>query len=94
MFNNTAPLEAATSDSDSKLAALALGDKDDVGQLAGGMSRRWVDDQMVLGMPHLKIGKRRVRFDLQEVREWLKEKYHVQRRAPAHPRKTEKEDAA
>jgi len=44
-----------------------------------------VDDQMALGMPHLKLGARRVRFDLAEVAAWLKEKYGQQRRAPACP---------
>ena len=58
-----------------------FGDKRDVGEMAGGFSKRWVDDQLALGMPHLKLGQRRVRFDLAEVREWLRQKYHVQRRA-------------
>lgn len=52
-----------------------LGDKHDVGALAGGMSVRWVDGQLSIGMPHLKIGNRRVRFDLEEVAAWLKERY-------------------
>jgi predicted DNA-binding transcriptional regulator AlpA len=56
----------------------ALGNKRDVAALAGGFSVRWVDDQMRRGMPHLKLGARRARFDLAEVREWLKERYHVQ----------------
>jgi len=57
----------------------ALGDKRAVGHLAGGFSTRWVDDQLRRGMPHLKIGPRRVRFDLEEVREWLKTRYGQQR---------------
>ena len=61
----------------------ALGDKLAVGAMAGGFSKRWVDLQMANGMPHLKLGRRRVRFDLAEVREWLRQKYHVQRRGPA-----------
>ena len=55
-------------------------DKRAVGLLAGNMSLRWVDGELVKGMPHLKLGPRRVRFDLEEVREWLKEKYGQQRR--------------
>jgi hypothetical protein len=66
-------------------ATLALGDKRDVGVLAGGMSNRWVEGQMALGMPHLKIGPRRARFDLAEVREWLRARYAVQRRGAARP---------
>ncbi len=57
-----------------------LGDKRDVAALAGMRSIRWVELQMVAGMPHLKLGPRRVRFDLEEVREWLRENYLVQRR--------------
>jgi predicted DNA-binding transcriptional regulator AlpA len=56
-----------------------LGDKRDVAQLAG-MSRRWVDGEMAKGMPHLKLGTRRCKFDLEEVAEWLRQQYHVQRR--------------
>jgi len=56
-----------------------LGDKRAVGALAGGMSVRWVDGQLSKGMPHLKIGPRRVRFDLQEVANWLKERYGQRR---------------
>jgi len=59
----------------------ALGDKRSVGVLAGGMSIRWVDLQLARGMPHLKLGARRVRFDLGEVRSWLKQQYGTQRRA-------------
>ena len=61
-------------------ASLNLGDKRAVAALAGNMSVRWVDGQLALGMPHLKLGPRRVRFDLGEVREWLKSSYGQQRR--------------
>ena len=60
-----------------------FGDKLAVARLAGGFSKRWVDLQMARGMPHMRIGRRRVRFDLAEVREWLREKYAVRRRGPA-----------
>jgi hypothetical protein len=49
------------------------------------MSVRWVDLQLPRGMPHLKIGARRVRFDLGEVAQWLKERYGTQRCGPAKP---------
>ena len=55
-------------------------DKRAVGLLAGNMSLRWVDGELAKGMPHLKLGPRRVRFDLEEVRTWLKEHYGQQRR--------------
>jgi hypothetical protein len=72
--------ETATGD---KLAAKVpiFGDKRAVGSLAGGMSVRWVDGELTKGMPHLKFGARRVRFDLLEVSAWLKQKYGQQRRA-------------
>lgn len=74
-----------------KLAATdstPLGDKAAVGQMAGGFSKRWVDDQMRLGMPHLRLGRRRVRFDMAEVRAWLSEKYHTQRLGAAPSKST------
>ena len=57
-----------------------FGDKRAVGLLAGNMSLRWVDGELAKGMPHLKLGPRRCRFDLAEVKVWLKERYGVQRR--------------
>jgi predicted DNA-binding transcriptional regulator AlpA len=51
--------------------------------MAGLKSTSWVEMEMAKGMPHLKLVPRRVRFDLAEVREWPKEKYHQQRRAVA-----------
>ena len=64
---------------------LALGDKRAVAALAGGMSTRWVDGQLTKGMPHLRFGSRRVRFDLAEVRAWLKDCYGTRRRGRLHP---------
>jgi hypothetical protein len=63
-----------------------FGDKAAVAELAGGFSKRWVDDQLRRGMPHLRLGSRRTRFDLEEVREWLKTRYGQQRIAPAKTR--------
>lgn len=65
-----AVLKPDASTGETKLAATvqALGDKKAVGELAGGMSDRWVESQMALGMPHLRLGQRRTRFDLSEVR--------------------------
>jgi hypothetical protein len=54
-----------------------LGAKRDVANLANMKSIRWVDLQMSAGMPHLKLGARRCRFDLAEVAAWLKQKYGV-----------------
>jgi len=47
------------------------------------MSVRWVDSICAAGCPHLKLGRRRVRFDLPEVQAWLTENYRTQRRGVA-----------
>lgn len=55
-------------------SAAAFGDKRAVAAMVG-MSTRWVDGELSRGMPHMKLGPRRVRFDMAEVRTWLNEKY-------------------
>jgi predicted DNA-binding transcriptional regulator AlpA len=61
------------------VTANCFADKRAVAAMAGLRSTRWVEIQMTRGMPHLKLGPRRIRFDLEEVRAWLMEKYHQQR---------------
>jgi hypothetical protein len=65
------------------VVATCFADKRAVAAMAGLKSTSWVEMEMAKGMPHLKLVPRRVRFDLAEVREWPKEKYHQQRRAVA-----------
>jgi excisionase family DNA binding protein len=76
--------DAATSNM--KLAAndtlRRYGDKADVATMLG-MSRRTVDNLLRQGCPHLRLGARRVRFDMAEVRQWLTENFRTQRRGPA-----------
>ncbi len=36
-----------------------------------GLSRRAIDNWLQRGLPHLKLGARRVRFDLREIEAWL-----------------------
>ncbi|NBV23382.1 MAG: DNA-binding protein [Proteobacteria bacterium] len=36
---------------------------------------RTVDNLMERGLPHLKLGKRAVRFDMEEVRAWAKREF-------------------
>jgi predicted DNA-binding transcriptional regulator AlpA len=55
------------------------GGKRDVAQMMQ-MSTRSVDNFLARGCPHLKIGKRRIRFDMSEVRAWLTDNFHTQRR--------------
>jgi predicted DNA-binding transcriptional regulator AlpA len=56
------------------------GSKRDVAQMVQ-MSLRSVDNFLRDGCPHLKLGKRRVRFDMAEVRAWLAENFRTTRRA-------------
>jgi excisionase family DNA binding protein len=51
------------------------GDKNDVAAMLQ-LSKRTVDTLLSKGMPHLRIGARRVRFDMDEVQKWLKEKFY------------------
>ena len=55
-----------------------FGSKRDVAAMLQ-LSVRSVDNHIAAGMPHLKIGKRRCRFDLAAVREWMLAQYGVQR---------------
>jgi hypothetical protein len=44
-----------------------------------GFSIRHVDNLLAQGMPHLKIGKRRVRIILLEADAWMKERFGCRR---------------
>ena len=46
-------------------------------------STRWVDDLLARGLPHLKIGKRRVRLCIPEADAWMQEQFRTQRRGGA-----------
>jgi hypothetical protein len=43
-------------------------------------SARHIDNLIALGLPHLKIGKRRVRIVVEEADQWMREKFSTQRR--------------
>ncbi len=45
-----------------------------------GITRRTVDNWLQRGLPHLKLGSRRVRFDLREVDDWFRAHCRVVRR--------------
>ena len=49
-------------------------------------SVRWIDGLLARGLPHLKIGKRRVRIVISEADRWMREQFYTQRRsiAPSH----------
>jgi hypothetical protein len=44
-------------------------------------SLRWVDGLLAQGLPHLKIGARRVRILIPEADAWMQENFRTQRRA-------------
>jgi hypothetical protein len=46
-------------------------------------SARHIDNLIAQGLPHLKIGKRRVRIIIDEADAWMKERFGTQRRTPA-----------
>jgi hypothetical protein len=43
-------------------------------------STRWVDLLLARGLPHLKIGERRVRIIIPEADAWMREQFSTQRR--------------
>ncbi len=79
IVKNSQP-EAVTGDS--QLIAPRLGTKKDVAKMVN-LSVRSVDNLIRAGMPHLKLGSRRCRFDMASVAQWLQEQYGVQRRGAA-----------
>jgi hypothetical protein len=50
-----------------------------------GFGRRWgfsprkIDNLLAMGMPHLKIGKRRVRIIIPEADAWMGQQFRIQR---------------
>lgn len=54
-----------------------------------GYARRWlfstrkIDGLLALGMPHCKVGARRVRIVIAEADAWMREKFGTQRRRAA-----------
>jgi predicted DNA-binding transcriptional regulator AlpA len=65
-----------------QMTATRYGSKKDVARMVQ-MSTRSVDNFINEGCPHLKLGARRVRFDMVETRQWLAETFRVQRRGQA-----------
>jgi len=58
----------------------AITDKRGYGQ-RWHFSPRHVDNLIALGLPHLKIGARRVRIIVTEADAWMRERFSTQRRA-------------
>lgn len=80
--NDTQLLASAPVRQQASGALPPFGNKNDVAELLG-MSRRSVDNFMAAGMPYCALSKRAVRFDLAEVRAWVKQRYGTRRNGPA-----------
>ena len=79
--NSSTPDAAAGNKSATNTATLPrYGSKRDVAAMLQ-MSVRTVDNLCAAGLPFLAISKRRLRFDMAEVRQWLADTYRTQRRA-------------
>jgi predicted DNA-binding transcriptional regulator AlpA len=77
---SSTPDAAASNKSATNIETLPrYGSKRDVANMVQ-MSVRSVDNFLRDGCPALRIGKRRVRFEMNEVRAWLADTYRTQRR--------------
>jgi hypothetical protein len=65
--------------------ATEITDKRGFGQ-RWGFSPRHVDNLLSQGMPHLKIGLRRVRIVVAEADAWMHDRFATRRRGPANQR--------
>jgi hypothetical protein len=50
-----------------------------------GFSPRMIDKLLAAGMPHLKIGERRVRIIIADADAWLRDQYSTRRRKAIKP---------
>ena len=72
--------------------AIATGNQSEIGDITDkrGYARRWqgslrwVDGLLAQGLPHLKIGKRRVRIVCSEADFWMKERFGTRRLGSAN----------
>ena len=77
-ISNTTTPKRNTTTSPSTLQASPVADK-------RAFAKRWlisprtVDNFLAIGMPHLKIGTRRVRIEIEQADEWMRERYRVRR---------------
>lgn len=53
-----------------------------------GFSPRHIDNLLAQGLPHLRVGARRVRIIVAEADAWMKAKFSTQRRNPAKASRT------
>jgi predicted DNA-binding transcriptional regulator AlpA len=72
--------EPAASEKSATNTVSQFGTKRDVATMLQ-LSVRTIDSYLAQGMPHLKLGSRRCRFDLAETRTWFKQQFQTQRRA-------------
>jgi len=70
-----------------------FGSKRDVAAMVG-LSVRTVDNLLTKGLPHLRLGSRRTRYDLDEVAQWFKQKFSTRRFGPVPKTASAKPEAA
>ena len=71
-------MKAIENNPDTPTGSIKFGGKKEVAAMVGCCIRT-VDNLMRQGCPHLKLGRRKVIFDLEEVADWLKRRYGCQR---------------
>jgi hypothetical protein len=55
-----------------------FGSKRDLAKMIG-LSVRSVDNYLAAGLPHIALSPRRIKFDLDECRQWFKQQYGARR---------------
>lgn len=78
---STTRLPPDTATSEPKLAAEITDKRGFAGRWL--FSTRTVDNLLRMGLPHMAVGKRRVRICIPEADEWMKRTFATQRRRPA-----------
>jgi hypothetical protein len=77
--------EILTSEAASNPSSVAAAITDKRGYAARWkFSARYIDSLLSRGLPHLKIGERRVRIVIEEADLWMREKFFTQRCKPAN----------
>jgi hypothetical protein len=81
MMNRGLESKSSGEKTDSLAAAANITDKRGYAQ-RWKFSSRHVDNLLARGLPHLKIGKRRVRILIEEADAWMRQTYGTQRCRP------------
>ena len=80
MVKSQIPMTGATPEAEVARVARLLTKQELAPQISLGV--RTIENEMAIGMPHLRLSYRCVRFNLDEVVAWLERKYRIVRRGP------------